>query len=81
MSDAFNSLRPYSFELDGDMHYVFTTEAGIDITLQAILPNMMHLQKQKIICYTCPFLFTKIIQENPRLFLHSMNLSETICIL
>ena len=29
MSDASNSLRPYSFKLDGDMHYVFTTEAGV----------------------------------------------------
>ena len=29
MSDAFNSLHPYSFKLDGDLHYVFTTEAGI----------------------------------------------------
>lgn len=29
MSDKSNSLHPYSFVLDGDMHYVFTTEAGI----------------------------------------------------
>lgn len=29
MSDASNSRRPYSFKLDGDMHYVFTTEAGM----------------------------------------------------
>lgn len=29
MSDASDSLRPYSFKLSGDMHYVFTTEAGV----------------------------------------------------
>ena len=29
MSDASDSLRPYSFYLSGDMHYVFTTEGGV----------------------------------------------------
>ena len=29
MSDASDSLRPYSFNLSGDMHYVFTTEGGV----------------------------------------------------
>ena len=29
MNDTFNSLHPYSFRIDGDMHYVFTTEADI----------------------------------------------------
>lgn len=29
MSDVSDSLHPYSFQLSGDMHYVFTTEAGV----------------------------------------------------
>ena len=29
MNDTSNSLHPYSFRIDGDMHYVFTTEADI----------------------------------------------------
>ncbi len=29
MNDTSNLLHPYSFRIDGDMHYVFTTEADI----------------------------------------------------
>ena len=29
MNGIYNSLHPYSFRLDGDKHYVFTTDAGI----------------------------------------------------
>ena len=28
MNGKYDSLHPYSFKLDGDMHYVFTTDAG-----------------------------------------------------
>lgn len=28
MNGIYDSLHPYSFRLDGDMHYVFTTDAG-----------------------------------------------------
>lgn len=30
MNGIYDSLHPYSFKLDGDMHYVFTTDAGAE---------------------------------------------------